>query len=90
MTAPTTLQGAQVKLSVGETGLPCFLEIEGLFTQGQRPGRTFNESVGGTFEMDSSDWLNGIRYHIFGTRPDTEFKLERERLEDPERGVWPG
>jgi hypothetical protein len=26
--------------------------------------------------MDSSDWLNGIRYHIFGTRSDTEFKLK--------------
>ena len=24
--------------------------------------------------MDSSDWSNGIRYHIFDTRPDTEFK----------------
>jgi len=23
--------------------------------------------------MDSSDWSNGIRYHIIGTRPDTEF-----------------
>ena len=23
--------------------------------------------------MDSSDWSNGIRYHIFDTRPDTEF-----------------
>jgi hypothetical protein len=23
--------------------------------------------------MDISDWSNGIRYHIFGTRPDTEF-----------------
>jgi len=25
--------------------------------------------------MDSSDWSNGIRYHILDTRPDTEFKL---------------
>jgi len=25
--------------------------------------------------MDSSDWSNGIRYHITDTRPDTEFKL---------------
>jgi len=24
--------------------------------------------------MDSSDWSNGIRYHTFDTRPDTEFK----------------
>jgi len=27
--------------------------------------------------MDSSDWSNGIRYHIFDTRPDTEFKPAR-------------
>ena len=26
--------------------------------------------------MYSSDWSNGIRYHIFDTRPDTEFKVE--------------
>jgi len=26
------------------------------------------------FRFDSSDWSNGIRYHTFGTRPDTEFK----------------
>jgi len=25
--------------------------------------------------MDSSDWSNGIRYHIFDTSPDTEFKM---------------
>jgi hypothetical protein len=24
--------------------------------------------------MDSSHWSNGIRYHVFDTRPDTEFK----------------
>jgi len=24
--------------------------------------------------MDSSHWSNGIRYHTFDTRPDTEFK----------------
>ena len=52
---------------------PYLLEIEGLFTQGWRPGRTVGESVGGILEMDSSDGLNGIRYHIFDTRPDTEF-----------------
>jgi hypothetical protein len=23
--------------------------------------------------MDSSDWLNGMRYHTFDTRPGTEF-----------------
>jgi len=27
--------------------------------------------------MDSSDWSNGIRYHIIDTRPDTEFKLSQ-------------
>ena len=31
-------------------------EIEGLFTQGWRPGRTVSESVGGILEMSSSDW----------------------------------
>jgi hypothetical protein len=48
-------------------------EIEGLFTQGSRPSRASGETVGGIIEMDSSDWSNGIRYHIFDTRPDTEF-----------------
>jgi hypothetical protein len=38
------------------------------------PAGTFGESVGGYFEMDSSDWSNGIRYHIFVTRSDTESK----------------
>jgi len=52
------------------------LEIEGLFTQGSRPGRTVSEreSVIGILEMHSSDWSNGIRYHVIDTRPDTEFK----------------
>jgi len=31
------------------------LEIEGSFTQGSQPGRTVVESVGGIFEMESSD-----------------------------------
>jgi len=62
----------RLKLSVGVTCHPYLLEIEGLFTQGWRPGRTVGESVGGIFEMDSSDWSNGIRYHTFDTRPDTE------------------
>jgi len=65
---------SSLKLSVGRTSPVYLLEIEGLFTQGRRPGRTVGESVGGIFEMDSSDWSNGIRYHIFETRPDTEFK----------------
>jgi len=37
------------------------LKIEGLFTHGSRPGLTVAESVGRISEMDSSDWLNGIR-----------------------------
>ena len=52
----------QLELSVGDTSVPDLLETEGLFTQGSRPGRTFGESVGGTFEKDSSDWLQYLRY----------------------------
>jgi hypothetical protein len=63
-----------LKFSVGVTGHPGILEIEGPFTQGSSAGKTLGESVNGIFEMDSSDWSNGIRYHNFGTRPDTEFK----------------
>ena len=59
------------------------LEIEGLFTQGSRPGRTVGESVGGILEMDSSDWSNGIRYHIIDTRPDNEFKVAVNSLGEP-------
>ena len=62
-----------VKRSVGGTCPSYLLEIDGLLTQGWRPGRTFGESVGGILEMDSSDWSNGIRHHVFDTRPDTEF-----------------
>ena len=40
------------KLSVGATCRPEILEINGLFTQGSRPGRTVGGSVGGIFEMD--------------------------------------
>ena len=68
----------RVKLSAGVTSHPYLLEIEGLFTQGCRPGRTVGESVGGIFGMDSSDWSNGIRYHTFDTRPDTEFKPQSQ------------
>jgi len=64
-----------LKLSVGVTGHPYLLEIDGLFTQGPRPGRTFGESVGGILEMDSSDWSNRIRYHTFDTRSDAEFEM---------------
>ena len=63
----------RVKLSVGVPGNAYLLEIEGIFTHGSRPGRTVGESVGGIFQMDISDWSNGIRYHSFDTRPDTEF-----------------
>jgi hypothetical protein len=68
----------RVKLSVGVTCHAYLLEIKGLFARGSRPGRTLGESVGGIFEMESSDWSNGsgIRYHIFDTRPDTEFKSQ--------------
>ena len=49
------------------------LEIEGLLTQGSRPGRTFGESVGGILEMDSSDWSSGIRHHTsIGQNPFTD------------------
>ena len=63
----------QLKLSVGVTRDAYLLEIEGLFTQGSRPGRTFGESVGAISEMYSSDCSNGIRYQTFATRSDTEF-----------------
>jgi len=64
---------AQLKLSVGDTIVPDPLETEGLLTQGLRGGRTVGEPVGGILELDSSDWSNGIRYHIFDTRPDSGF-----------------
>ena len=32
--------------------------------------------------MDSSDWLNGIRYHTFDTIPDTEFKVTLPLIRD--------
>jgi len=62
-----------LKLSVGVPGNAYLLAIKGLSTQGWRPGRTSSESFGGTSEMDNSDWSDGSRYHIFDTRPDTEF-----------------
>ena len=52
---------------------PEILEIESLFTQTSRPGRTVGVSVGGILEMDSSDWSIGFRSRIFNTRPDAEF-----------------
>jgi len=65
---PTSFQ-----LSVGVTSRPYHFEIEGLFTQGSRPSLAVGESVGGILKMDNSDWLNGTRYHVFDTRPNTEF-----------------
>jgi len=69
-----TRPDTEFKLSEKGTSPFYLIENEDLFTQESHPGRTFGESVGGIFEMDSSDWSNGIRYHIFDTRPDTEFK----------------
>jgi len=63
-----------IELSVGVTSHAYLLEIQGLFTQGSRHCRTLGESVGGISERDSSDWSNGIRYHTFDARSDTEFK----------------
>jgi hypothetical protein len=65
-------------LSVSVPGNAYLLEIEGLLTQGSRPGWTVGESVGGNFKMDSSDWSNGIRYHVFDTTSDTEFNSRTE------------
>ena len=59
---------SHLKLSVVVTCHDCKLETEGLLTQG-----SFGESVSGISEMVSSDWSNGIRYYMFGTKPDTEF-----------------
>ena len=63
-----------LKLSVSMISRAYLLETECLFTQGSRPVQIFGESVGGILEMDSYDWSRGIRYHIFYTRPDTEFE----------------
>jgi len=71
------------KFSVGVAHYADLLGIEGLFTQQLRPGWTFGESVGGSFEMDSSDWSNGIRYQAFDTRSDTEFKRLNSRCYEP-------
>jgi hypothetical protein len=46
----------QIKLSVGVTGHSYLLEIDGLFPQRWRSGRTFGDTVGGFLVMDSSDW----------------------------------
>jgi len=69
-------------LSVTLTIQGHFLEVEGLLTQGSRPGRTVGGSVGEIFEMDCSDWSNGIQYQIFDTGPDTGLT----RVSDPDPG----
>jgi hypothetical protein len=58
---------------VGITRYADHLRIEGLFTQGWRPGRTFGEAVGEILETDSSDGSNVIRHHTLDTRSHTEF-----------------
>jgi hypothetical protein len=68
-----------LKLSVSLTGHAYLLEIQGLFTQGWRSGRSFAESVGGFLRVDSAAGSNGIRYNIFDTRPDSEFKMTVSR-----------
>jgi len=79
-----------VKHSVGLTGQVHLLEIEGLCTQGSRPGRNAGRSVGGIVELDSSDWANGIQYQTFDTRPDTEFKRRcKQSLPGPTWGAAP-
>jgi len=77
----TSRRRLALKLSVGRACPFYLLEIEGLLTQGSRPGRTFGESVGGILEMDSSDWSSGIRHHVFDTRSDTEFNSRHKGLE---------
>jgi len=63
------------KLSVGGTCPSDLLETEGIFTHDSYPGRTVGKPVGGIFEMDSTDWSNGIRQRTFNAKPDTEFKV---------------
>jgi hypothetical protein len=77
----------QLNLSVGGTYPSDILEIEGHFTQGSSSGQTVGELVGGVVEMDSSEWSNGIRYHTFGTRPNTEFNVSKHFLWDTLAGL---
>ena len=51
-------------------------EIDGQFTQGYQPSRTFYESVGGIFEIDSPDGSNGT-YSI----PDPTLRLTSRPLD---------
>jgi hypothetical protein len=65
---------SSLRLGVGVPRNADLLEIEGLFTQGSRPGQTVGESVGEILIVDSSDWSNGVCYHICYARTDNEFK----------------
>ena len=66
------------KLSVGRTGPFYFLEIEGVFTQGSR--RCWSGYlVGRIFALDGSDWSKALRYHSIDTKPDTDFKSNKDR-----------
>jgi len=67
----------EVSVSVTTGSDAYVLKIEGLFTQGWRPGRTSDESVNGIFEMGISDWMNGLQYHLIDNMSDTEFRLDR-------------
>jgi len=52
--------GYMLKRSVSMTSHAYLLVIEGLCTQGWRPGWTVGESVGGIPKVDSSDRSNGL------------------------------
>ena len=66
-------------------------EIEGLpvFTQESPPSRNFGELVCGIFALDGHDWSNGLRYHNFDTKPDTEFERQSMRGEQYLPGPLP-
>jgi hypothetical protein len=44
----------------------------------------FGEAVGGFVETDSSHRSNGLQYHFFVTRSDTEFKFSLRDSRVPE------
>ena len=65
---------ACIELSVGVTCYADSLETEGLFTQESRPVRISAGRRVRMFDLECSDWSNGLRYHNFDTISDTEFK----------------
>jgi len=77
-----TRPDTEFQLSAGGSCPSYLLEIEGLFTQGWRPGRTFGE-VGRILVMNSSDWSNVIRHRTLDTRSNTEFKMGSPSFEKP-------